>query len=239
MNLGDLAKKLLVKPIVSIGKAIGRDYQSTIYGPDWRERALMRRQMANLRMREGEAAISLSGARARAELESAGYNRKYKEAMTGDIEERAAARERERLGEEEAARHMGLTTPEYRARKAALAEQSKTAMDAARMRLLGATAEGKERWADEGMDAFIERSMAGAAASRRRAAQPITAPRGTARVTNDEKALMGSAAASGDPAKIKKAADRLKGIYGKSAIVSSFGEDSPLLPLLYPEDLEE
>lgn len=233
MNLGDLAKKLLVKPIVSVGKAIGRDYQNTVYGPDWRERALMRREMFKSRQAESKA-------RADRDTAEAGYNEDYKRALTGKVTAEAEERHSKQRSIEVAAQKHGMSSDEY----LALLDETDRSLKAAQAESLMGYRAGMVGIGERRADAWESlipslkaRNLAGAAASQHSADRPFTSPRSTspARVSSDSKALMESAFSTGDPTKIKRAAGRLR-VYGKTAVINSFGEDSPILPLIYPED---
>ena len=233
LDLGQLAKKLLVNPIVSVGKAIGRDYKSTVYGSDWRERAVMRRRMAEARLAE-------SASRVERDREETAYNRTAKESTARLTDERAAVLRRKAGVDEVRARQLGIPLDEYLAQEATKDDELRRALRDAQTKytLAGigsreAEAAKDEAWTETGLPAYIEGTRARAAASRHSAERPFSAPvtpSSRARLSNDVRDMAIAAHRSGK-------LDKLKNIlspYGRTAIVNSFGEDSPIVAALAP-----
>lgn len=106
LDLGALARKLLVNPIKAVGHAIGDDYKNTVYGPDWKERSAARSRLQLLKEEEGRAAIRRSDASARADEANSGYQA----ALLGAQTEKNRL---ERAGLEAAAKRAGLSVEEF------------------------------------------------------------------------------------------------------------------------------
>lgn len=238
LNLGELAKKLLVNPIVGIGKAVGRDYQNTVYGPDWRERAMMRREMFSARKREMESEIERRKVANQTDLDTAASSRAYREALTGEAEERRMAKERQRRAVEAAAREAGMSVDEYEAAKGLRQEKLKTAVEEARIAMMGATTEGKEAWTELGLPSLIARNNATAARALRPSVPRASATARGNKISPNELGLSGyySALKKGDVQGAAEALSKLKGTHGRSAFEATLGADSPMIPLLFPEE---
>lgn len=228
VNLGELARKLLVNPIVAVGKAVGSDYKNTVFGPDWRERAIMRRRLS-------EAKLAESAARTAADIEQTDYNRKYKAALTDDLEERTSKRAMERRAVEAAARAGGFASPdEYLAEQAGKKEKIKAAIDQARIDLLSAqtdaqraAAQNKLAWLEAGgPESVVLRNQAGAAASQRNAGAPYSTggSRGP-RLPNDKYMLLDLALQTGD----QKELGQQLGSVSREQLVNTVGESHPLV----------
>lgn len=229
LDLGQLAKKLLVNPIVSVGKAIGRDYKSTVYGPDWRERAVMRRRMAEARLAE-------SASRVERDREETDYNRRAKEATASLIDERAAALRRKASVDEARARQLGIPLDEYLAQEAAKDDELRRSLRDAQIKynLAGvgareAEADKDTAWTETGLPAYVRGVDARAAASGQAPRGPVS-PASRARLSSDVRDMAIAAHRSGK-------FDKLKSIlspYGRTALVNTFGEDSPIVAALAP-----
>lgn len=229
LDLGQLAKKLLVNPIVSVGKAIGRDYKSTVYGADWRERAIMRRRMAEARLAE-------SASRVERDREETDYNRRAKEATASLTDERAAVLRRKAGVDEARARQLGIPLDEYLAQEATKDDELRRQLRDAQIKynLAGvgareAEADKDDAWTRLGLPAYVRGVDARAAASGRAPRGPVS-PASRARLSSDVRDMAIAAHRSGK-------LDKLKNIlspYGRTAIVNSFGEDSPIVAALAP-----
>lgn len=227
VNLGELARKLLVNPIVAVGKAVGSDYKNTVFGPDWRERAIMRRRMA-------EAKLAESAARTAADIEQTDYNRRAKEATASLTDERTAALRRRARVDEARAAESGLSVEEYLAREARKDDDLRRALREAETKralassdLMGATQQGKLAWLEAGgPESVVLRNQAGAAASQHRAEAPYTTggSRGP-RLPNDKYMLLDLALQTGDR---KELAQQL-GSVSREQLVNTVGESHPLV----------
>lgn len=227
LDLGQLAKKLLVNPIVSVGKAIGRDYKSTVYGADWRERAIMRRRMAEARLAE-------SASRVERDREEMGYTRLAKESTARLTDERTEALRRKAGVDEARARQLGIPLDEYLAQEASKDDELRRSLRDAQIKfnLAGVGAREAEAakdtaWYETGLPSLVERNLAGAAASRHSAGSPYSTPS-----SSGVKAKLDYRAAG----KIRKAFDaddatfsRITKTEGRSTLVNTFGEDSPIV----------
>lgn len=226
VNLGALAKKLLVNPIVSVGKAIGNDYKNTIYGADWREKSAMRRLLFDARLKKMEAEVT-------GDAETRAYTRALREAQAADLTEKTAARMRERKAVEVAASKAGLSPEEFQAQLDASDLSMRKALNEGRLSLMGAqglaaeaAARGKDAWTELGLPSLIDRNAAAAAASRHSAERPFPAPAGSkVKLPQDKFMLLDLALKNGDK---KRLAQELSSV-SRTQIVNSFGEDHPIV----------
>lgn len=227
INLGELARKLLIKPIVSVGKAIGRDYQNTIYGADWRERAMMRRKFAESRLAE-------SSARIERDREETGYNRMYKQAQAAKLAEETEARALKRKTAEAAAAKAGVPVEEWLAQEAAKDDEIRRALRDAQIEYTRAGTgyresgtNKNEAWVEQGLPAFIGAANARAAASLHSANRPYSEPGtgGRVRLPNDKYMLLDLALQSGDG---KELAKQLRTV-SREQLVGTVGETHPLV----------
>lgn len=228
VNLGALAKKLLVNPIVSVGKAIGNDYKNTIYGADWREKSAMRRLLFDARLKKMEAEVT-------GDAETRAYTRALREAQAADLTEKTAARMRERKAVEVAASKAGLSPEEFQAQLDASDLSMRKALNEGRLSLMGAqglaaeaAARGKDAWTELGLPSLIDRNLAAAAASRHSAGRPYTTPTTSGRgvkLPQDKFMLLDLALKNGDK---KRLAQELSSV-SRTQIVNSFGEDHPIV----------
>lgn len=227
VNLGALAKKLLVKPIVSVGKAIGNDYKNTIYGADWREKSAMRRLLFDARLKKMEAEVT-------GDAETRAYTRALREAQAADLTEKTAARMRDRRALEVAAAKAGMTPEEYQAQLDASELSMKKSLNDARLSLMGsqgraaeAGALGKEAWTELGLPSLVARNYAAADASRHSAERPLSTPSTGSKVKlpQDKYMLIDISLKNGDK---KRLAQELSSV-SRTQLVNSFGEDHPVV----------
>lgn len=226
VNLGELARKLLVNPIVAVGKAVGSDYKSTVYGADWRERAIMRRRMAEARLAE-------SAARTASDIEQTGYNREYKRALSAKLTEETETKGLQRRGLVEAARQAGMDPEAYIAKRETDKQTIKAAVDAARIELLNAQtdtqrtlAQNKLAWLEAGgPESVVARNFGAAAASEHSADRPFAPPGGRLRLPNDKYMMLDLALQSGD---VKELSKQLRTV-SREQLVGSVGESHPLV----------
>lgn len=227
VNLGELARKLLVNPIVAVGKAVGSDYKSTVYGADWRERAIMRRRMAEARLAE-------SAARTASDIEQTGYNREYKRALSDKLTEETETKRLQRRGLVEAARQAGMDPEAYIAKRETDKLQVKAAVDAARIELLNAQtdtqrtlAQNKLAWLEAGgPESVVARNLGAAAASEHSADRPFTTGSGRGvRLPNDKYMMLDLALQSGDAKELSK---QLRTV-SREQLVGTVGESHPLV----------